>query len=98
MKVRQLSRCPSAKYSYAIRIEANAMFASIDLLRSMLGPEQYSRSDPKFDATNPRPWFFVFVKDSTEGSWKASDGSVDMRLYINDEEVAVQFKLMCGEK
>lgn len=96
MKIRKLSRCPSAKYSFVITVQAHKMFETMDQLRAMLGDEQHQPEGT--NATNPRPWYFVFTKDSTSGAWRNSDGSVDLRLYINDEDIAVQFKLMCGDK
>jgi len=96
MKIRKLSRCPSAKYSFVITVQAHKMFETMDTLRQYLGNEQHAPEGT--NATNPRPWYFVFTKDSTSGAWRNSDGSVDLRLYINDEDIAVQFKLMCGDK
>lgn len=97
MKIRKLQRCPSAKYSFVIDIEAGDLFETMDELKLMLGDKQHPR-DAKYDADNPRPWYFIFVKDSTSGAWRDSDGSVDLRLYINCEEIAIQFKLMCETK
>ena len=89
-------RCPSAAYSFVITIQAHKLFDTVDTLRNMLGSDQHVPNGA--NASDPRPWYFVFTKDSTSGAGRYSDGYVDIRLYINDEDIAVQFKLMCGEK
>lgn len=93
MNIRMLQRCPSAKYSFVISIQAHELFATMTTLKAMLG-EQIA---PVESGNDDRPWYLIFVKDSTEGAgrWSKTDGLLDLRLYINCEEVAIQFKLMC---
>lgn len=96
-KVRKLFRCTKAKHAWVIEVAAHQIFAVIDDLRNKLGEIQHVKISPEEEKVNPRPWYFVFVKDSVSAGYRSHDGELDMRLYVNDDAVATHFYLLTGK-
>lgn len=94
-EVERISRSARTKLAFIIHFHAHNLFRVVADLERILGSTQYPmQASVPLKSKDTRPWFFGFVKDTV---WTSGvhDGTIGLRIYINDETVSEHFDQLC---